>query len=39
MGDQRNGPLVNIAATFFLVVLAIVTIVTIPLFILSGGGG
>jgi manganese transport protein len=39
MGDQRNNRLVNIASVFFLVVLSIVTIGTIPLFILSGGGG
>jgi manganese transport protein len=39
MGDQRNSPLVNAASIFFLIVLGIVTVVTIPLFILSGGGG
>ncbi|HEX8919150.1 MAG TPA: Nramp family divalent metal transporter [Chloroflexota bacterium] len=39
MGDDRNGPLVNAASIFFLVVLSIITIATIPLFILSGGGG
>ena len=39
MGEQRNGILANIAGVFFLVVLTIVTVITIPLFILSGGGG
>jgi Mn2+/Fe2+ NRAMP family transporter len=39
MGDMRNGLLTNGASIFFLVVLSIVTILTIPLFILSGGGG
>jgi manganese transport protein len=39
MGDQRNGLLINIASVFFLAVLTIVTIATIPLFIMSGGGG
>jgi len=39
MGDARNGTLTNIACIFFLIVLSIVTIATIPLFILSGGGG
>lgn len=38
MGDQRNNRLVNAASIFFLIVLGIVTILTIPLFILSGGG-
>jgi Mn2+/Fe2+ NRAMP family transporter len=39
MGDMHNGRLTNIASVFFLVVLSIVTILTIPLFLLSGGGG
>lgn len=39
MGDDRNGPLVNVASIFFLVVLSIVTLATLPLFVLSGGGG
>lgn len=39
MGEMRNGRLTNIASIFFLVVLVLVTIGTIPLFILSGGGG
>jgi Mn2+/Fe2+ NRAMP family transporter len=39
MGEQRNGRLANAASLFFLVVLSIVTVGTIPLFILSGGGG
>lgn len=39
MGEQRNGMLANIGSTFFLVVLCCVTLATIPLFILSGGGG
>ncbi len=39
MGEQRNGRLANVAGVFFLVVLTIVTLITIPLFILSGGGG
>ncbi len=39
MGEQRNTPLANVAGFFFLAVLAIVTVVTIPLFIMSGGGG
>ncbi len=39
MGEQRNGRLANVAGIFFLVVLTIVTLITIPLFILSGGGG
>jgi Mn2+/Fe2+ NRAMP family transporter len=39
MGDMRNGRLTNIASIFFLVVLTLVTLGTIPLFVLSGGGG
>ena len=39
MGDQRNSLLANITGGFFVAVLCVVTIVTIPLFILSGGGG
>jgi manganese transport protein len=39
MGEQRNGILANVAGVFFLVVLTSVTLITIPLFILSGGGG
>jgi manganese transport protein len=39
MGDMRNGRLTNIASIFFLAVLCLVTLATIPLFILSGGGG
>ncbi|HZU11841.1 MAG TPA: Nramp family divalent metal transporter [Chloroflexota bacterium] len=39
MGDMRNGFLANISSGFFLIILTIVTIATIPLFILSGGGG
>jgi Mn2+/Fe2+ NRAMP family transporter len=39
MGDMRNGRLTNIASLFFLAVLILVTVATIPLFILSGGGG
>lgn len=37
MGNQRNGLLTNIASIFFLIVLTIITLATIPLFILSGG--
>lgn len=37
MGEQRNGVLANVAGGFFLVVLSVVTLATIPLFILSGG--
>jgi hypothetical protein len=36
---MRNGRLTNIASLFFLAVLILVTVATIPLFILSGGGG
>lgn len=39
MGDQRNGALANIAGGFFLILLSIVTVATLPLFVLSGGGG
>ncbi len=39
MGDQRNSRLANITSGFFVLVLCVVTIATIPLFILSGGGG
>jgi manganese transport protein len=39
MGDTRNGLLTNIASVFFLIVLSIITILTVPLFVLSGGGG
>jgi Mn2+/Fe2+ NRAMP family transporter len=39
MGEQQNGLLANIGSVFFLVVLCVVTLATIPLFILSGGGG
>lgn len=39
MGDMRNGRLTNIASVFFLIVLCLVTLATIPLFLLSGGGG
>lgn len=38
MGDDHNGPLANIASVFFLAILCIVTVATIPLFILAGGG-
>jgi Mn2+/Fe2+ NRAMP family transporter len=37
MGDQHNGLLTNLGSVFFLVILSIVTLATIPLFILSGG--
>jgi manganese transport protein len=39
MGDQKNGTLSNIASGFFVVLLCLITVATIPLFILSGGGG
>jgi Mn2+/Fe2+ NRAMP family transporter len=39
MGEQRNGRWANLAGGFFLILLSIVTLATIPLFILSGGGG
>ena len=39
MGDQCNGRLANIAGIFFLVVLTLITILTLPLLVLSGGGG
>ena len=39
MGEQKNGVLANVAGVFFLGVLTIVTVLTIPLLILSGGGG
>jgi hypothetical protein len=39
MGEQRNGRLANAAALFFLAVLGLVTVATIPLFVLSGGDG
>jgi hypothetical protein len=39
MGDQRNGLLANISSGFFVIVLCVVTVATIPLFILTGGGG
>jgi len=39
MGDQRNGRLANIAGVFFLGMLTIITVITVPLFIMSGGGG
>lgn len=39
MGDQRNGRLANVAGAFFLIVLTIITILTLPLLVLSGGGG
>jgi manganese transport protein len=39
MGDTRNNRLTNIASVFFLIVLSIITILTMPLFVLSGGGG
>jgi hypothetical protein len=39
MGEMRNGRLTNIASVFFLIVLILVTLATIPLFVLSGGGG
>lgn len=38
MGNQRNTRLINVSSIFFLVVLCIVTLATIPLFVLSGGG-
>jgi manganese transport protein len=38
MGEQRNGILANIAGVFFLIVLTVVTLITIPLFIMSGFG-
>lgn len=39
MGDQCNGRLANVACVFFLVVLTVITILTLPLLILSGGTG
>lgn len=39
MGEMKNGRLTNIASLFFLAVLVLVTLATIPLFILGGGGG
>lgn len=39
MGDTRNSRLTNIASIFFLIVLSIITLLTIPLLVLSGGGG
>lgn len=39
MGEQRNGILANIAGVFFLIVLTVVTLITIPLFFMSGFGG
>ncbi len=39
MGEQRNGALANVAGIFFLIVLTLVTLVTLPLFVLSGFGG
>lgn len=38
MGDERNGLLANVSSIFFLVILSLVTVLTIPLFLLSGGG-
>jgi manganese transport protein len=39
MGDQKNSTLANIASGFFVILLCLITVATIPLFILSGGGG
>ncbi len=39
MGEQRNTRLTNVAGLFFLVVLTLVTVATIPLLLLSGGSG
>lgn len=38
MGDQRNDLFINVASVFFLVILIVVTLATLPLFVLSGGG-
>jgi len=38
MGEQRNGLLANVAGVFFLIILSLVTVITIPLFLMSGGG-
>jgi manganese transport protein len=39
MGEQRNTRLTNVAGLFFLAVLTVVTLATVPLLVLSGGGG
>ena len=38
MGEQKNTPPVNVLAVIILAVLGVVTVATIPLFILTGGG-
>ncbi len=38
MGEQRNGLLANVAGVFFLIILSLVTVITIPLFLMSCGG-
>lgn len=38
MGEQKNTTAVNVVAGIVLIVLLVVTVSTIPLFILSGGG-
>ena len=38
VGEQKNTPSVNVLAVIILAVLGVVTVATIPLFILTGGG-
>lgn len=39
MGDQKNTPAINAIAVLVLALLILVTLATIPLFIVTGGGG
>jgi hypothetical protein len=38
MGDDVNGPFLNTLGTVYLLVLVVVSIVTIPLIIITKGG-
>jgi len=38
MGEKTNGPILNAIATFYLVLIVIVAIATIPLMIITKGG-
>lgn len=38
MGDHRNGPVLNFLATFYLLVIVAIAVVTIPLMIITKGG-
>jgi manganese transport protein len=38
MGDKTNGPVLNVVATLYFVLIAVIAVVTIPLMIITKGG-